>query len=339
MSTPVSSRNLSFDRLRGIGAVMVVLIHAPPLLHSSLPILQDLGWLVRELCQLAVPCFFLLSGLMMGRKWRDGREGWNELSRTLGRLGTLYIPWFLLFLILDGIRHNPHSLLVVLRRFAGFSIAEIPTTGYHLWFLPALAMALALCWSSLKFTGSIAAALVAGYGMFGIMYVREILMLPSPWGMVATEGINLSLACVATGVFLGSHDVLPSPRGRWVAAGVSLLVLEGWALRTVSPGKEPAHIFQILRIIAPVLILLYANSRDFSLPGLPGKLLDLLGRHALGIYVSHLAFLELIPFDRLITNGFLRDNLVRWPTAIACGILLSVVLGRARPTFLRQLVS
>ena len=71
-------RNAAFDRFRGIGAICVVLIHAPPLYHSRLAPLQVAGWAMLVVCQTAVPFFFLLSGWMAGDKWARGRRSGTD---------------------------------------------------------------------------------------------------------------------------------------------------------------------------------------------------------------------------------------------------------------------
>ena len=338
--SPASGRNPAFDRLRGIGAVMVVFIHAPPLLHSNVPVLQDAGWLIRELCQLAVPYFFLLSGWMMGRKWVSGRTGWDELGRSLGRLASLYLPWFLLFLAFDAIFGLPHSPLLVLRRFAGFSVTGPKTTGYHLWFLPSLALAQVLVWAGRKSTGSSIPALVVGAALFACFYVREILGLDAPFGMVATEGLNLSLVLVALGSWLGSRPSILTPGPWMVVVSVALLLAEGIVLQRLAPGKEPVHTFQVLRIVSGAILLLWAARSPGGMGmGMIGRFLDFLGRYSTAIYVSHLAFLVLIPFDRWVPNGFVRDNLVRWPVALVGACALSFLLGRSRWPAIRRLVA
>ena len=62
------TREKNLDILRGIGAVAVVLIHAPPLYHSSVPLLKAMGWCILLVCQLAVPLFFMISGYLEGRR-------------------------------------------------------------------------------------------------------------------------------------------------------------------------------------------------------------------------------------------------------------------------------
>jgi peptidoglycan/LPS O-acetylase OafA/YrhL len=335
-------RNTAFDRFRGIGAVCVVLLHAPPFYHSNMAPLRAFGWGLRDLCQCAVPFFFLLSGWLMGTKWVRGREGWDEFARSAGRLLRLYIPWFLFFLALDVAAGLPHDWGHVARRFVGFSDSAAQTRGYHLWFLPSLVLAELVCWGLLRLTRSIVPALGLGLALYVILAWRDLHGLELPWGLAPHEGIDLSLPCVALGIWLGiefSGWPVVVHRGM-LAAAFGLLLLEGAALDRFGGSTFSIHPFQAMRIALPALLLLWLARHPLALgAGAWGRVLDFLGRHSTGIYVIHLAFLALIPFDRLVSNGFVRDNLVRWPVAIVGSVAVSVLLGRAPWAGVRKLVS
>ena len=334
-------RNGAMDRFRGIGAVCVVLLHAPPFYHSNLTPLRAFGWGLRDLCQCAVPFFFLLSGWLMGDKWARGRVGWDEFARSAGRLLRLYIPWFLFFLALDIAAGLPHGWTDVARRFVGFSDSGLETRGYHLWFLPSLVLAEFACWGLLRLTRSIVPALGLGLALYAVLAWRDIHGLELPWGLAPHEGIDLSLPCVALGIWLGIRFSRPPaiPGGLLVAA-FGLLLLEGLALDRMGGTTFSIRPFQALRIFLPALLLLRLAQKPQALgAGTLGRLLNQLGRHSTGIYVAHLAFLVLIPFERLVSNGFLRYDLVRWPVAIAGSVAVSSLLGRAPWASVRKLVS
>lgn len=330
------SRNAAFDRFRGIGALCVVLLHAPPLYHSGVEPLRALGWLLRAACQCAVPFFFLLSGWMLATRWASGRTSPRDLLEGLGRLAKLYVPWFALYLALDLAAGLPSGWIEVARRFAGFSEAALDTRGYHLWFLPSLMMAQVATWASLRWTGSVLPALAVGAALYAGAGILEILGLPFPLGLAPHEGLNISLVCVAAGAAL-VRSRLPSA-GTWgMAAWIALPVLwlETFALGAFAGDPWAIAAFPILRILLPALLVLALHrSPDLLGRGLAGRFLDLAARNATLIYVAHLAILVLVPFDALVPNGFLRDNLVRWSVAFLLPILLGEILRRSRNPFL-----
>jgi|GEM_PF-2203821 len=335
-------RNGAFDRFRGIGAICVVLIHAPPFYHSNLAPLRTAGWAMLVVCQTAVPFFFLLSGWMMGDKWARGRRGWEELEKTAFRLFALYAPWFAFFLGLDAIAGLPHGWIAVARRFAGFSDSHLETRGYHLWFLPSLILAQILCWSVLRKRDSILPALAAGAVLYGFCAWLDIRGMDLPWGLNPSEGIDLSLLCVAIGIGLGQSSVkrpLDLPTGILLAS-IPLLFAEAFALDRISGRNLSIPSFQFDRVAFPSLLLAWLAPRPAFLGGgWIGRCLDFLGRHSTGIYLAHLAFLTLLPFKEWVPNGFLRDNFIRWPVAVAGSIAISLLLKKCPWAPVRRLVA
>jgi surface polysaccharide O-acyltransferase-like enzyme len=335
-------RNGAFDRFRGIGAVCVVLIHAPPFYHSGIPTLQRTGWAMLVLCQTAVPFFFLLSGWMMGDKWARGRRTWGELSKSVSRLFLLYVPWFAFFLGLDAVAGLPHGWIAVARRFAGFADSRLDTRGYHLWFLPSLILAQIVCWSVLRYRRSIWPALAAGAFLYGLCAWMDVRSLALPWGLGLSEGIDLSLLCVSLGIWMGSRAAkTPAALPTVVLlAAVPLLFLEALGLDRISGRGMSIPSFQIDRALLPALLLAWLATRPAAFgAGWIGRGLDFLGKHSTGIYLAHLAFLTLLPFQRWVPDGFVRDNLVRWPVALAGSIALSMLLKRCPWEPVRRLVA
>jgi peptidoglycan/LPS O-acetylase OafA/YrhL len=334
----MKSRNQAFDRLRGLGAVGVVLIHAPPFLHSSLPLVHDGGWGLRVLCQAAVPYFFLLSGWMLVAKAESTTDPRGEAERIARRIAVLYLPWFVVFLGLDIWRGAPHDLGSVVRRLFGFSDGRLDIQGYHLWFLPSLLWAQLLTFWSIRATRSPIPALVAGGALWVAMAALEIAGVALPWGLVSTEGIGVSLGCVALGACLGRWG--KGNPSAWVVGGLFAALLVEQALLDRGIGETPIRTFLFTRVLAPAALLVWISRRPgFLEGGTIGRVLDSLGRRSTGIYVSHVLFLALIPFDRLVTSGFVRDNFVRWSVVLLCAWIFTVLVDRCSRRSVRALVS
>ncbi|HNY32493.1 MAG TPA: acyltransferase [Fibrobacteria bacterium] len=325
------SRNRAFDQLRGIGAVCVILLHAPPLFHSNVPILRMTGWLVREYSQVAVPFFFLLSGWLLGRKWTSGRHGWEEIGRSSRRLGAMYAVWFLVYLGIDASTGLPTDAVTVSRRFLGLTDSRLTTTGYHLWFLPCLMAAQAVCWASLKSWRSCFPAFVAGAFLYLAMDWMELSGMALPWGLSFHEGLNLSLPCTALGAVLASRWSHERPSGarNWLLLSALLAVpLEAAAIDLASGTSTSIHPFQVSRLALGAALLVWASTSE-GLAGRAGRWLDSLGGLSLGIYVVHVAVLTLVPFEILVASGFVRENLVRWTSTLAVSSLVAALAVRA----------
>lgn len=336
------SRNGAFDRFRGIGAFCIVLIHAPPLYHSETEWIRIAGWILRAICQSAVPFFFLLSGWMMAARWTAGRRSWRDLLAGLGRLMILYCPWFALHLALDFAMGLPVSPDVVARRFAGFTDSTLGTTGYHLWFLPALALAQVATWASLTWTGSVRPALFSGAAIYLAMGVLDAAGGALPWGLAPHEGLGLSLAGVSTGAWLavsGIPDRLGG-KGRVVVLGLAALLVESFLWDALLGGDWSIYSFPILRLVFPALLVAYLSRHpDLAAGGSWGRLLDVVARNASVIYVAHVAVLTLVPLWTLVPDAAIRDHLVRWIVAFLVPIALGEVVRRAPWKLLRAMVS
>lgn len=334
----MSARNGAFDRFRGIGAVGVVLIHATPFWHSGIPALHASGWVLRILCQAAVPYFFLLSGWMLQAR-RGGEERASRVVANMTRrILVLYIPWFALFLLVDVWRGSPHDPLSVARRFLGFSDGRLDIQGYHLWFLPSLLWAQILVYGSLRFTRGAWPALLAGGLLWAGLTGLEATGTAFPWGLVPTEGIGVSLLAAALGAALARWS--PPVSGWLVLACAPLLLAEQALYDGAIAGGGPARTFLVSRLLAPAALLLWLAGRpDFLGRGWRGRILDSLGRNSTGIYVSHVLFLALLPLERWIPSGFVRENFVRWPVVLGCAWGLSVLFGRSRFPWVRRLVA
>jgi len=338
-SPSADSREGNLDLLKGLGAVAVVLLHAPPLYHSSLPFLRATGWALREICQIAVPLFFLVSGYLAGRR----NPGLPGGARTLRRIASLYIPWFLLYLSIDLLQEGRDvAFQTVLRRFLGLGVDGASTSGYHLWFLPAMFWGMLVVRLSCRWFGSALPSLALGAGLYALVGWSTFPDAPLPWDLAPHEGINLSL------LFLSLGHV----HGRRVASGggslpfgpvlpllsIAWLLAEGYALGRIGGTPLLVPAFQSGRILLPCFLLVFATSSGtWARTGIAGRALDGLAAASTGIYVLHLAILETVPWETLVPNGFLRDNLCRWTAAVAVPVFVTKLALRKGPRFLRIL--
>lgn len=321
-------RNPSIDRLRGVGALCVVLIHATPLIHSSRPAVALLGWALLILCQAAVPYFFLVSGYHLARKWSRGTDAAPPL-RSTARILLLYVPWFLLYLGIDIGLGRPVDPVATLRRFLSFSDGRLPISGFHLWFLPSLVYGQWALWLSFRFLRGPMPALLAGIALYLSLGACDLVGIRLPFGLVAHEFLGMSLLPTALGAWFAVHGSRWSIRPSFVAAIAAAQLLEAGAWRLAG---VPVPAFQILRQILPLALLAAAVGGTIGFGRTLDRILDALGKESTGIYVLHLAFLVAIPWSVLVPSGFVRDNFVVWPCALALAWATSRLLRTSKAT-------
>ncbi len=89
------------DILRGIAIIAVVLIHVlnTPIRNLSLSIPNNFFYYWQSLLNFAVPCFFLISAIMVTYSAGMGKINWRVFYRKkLLKIGLPYLIWSLLYL-------------------------------------------------------------------------------------------------------------------------------------------------------------------------------------------------------------------------------------------------
>lgn len=173
----------ALDIAKFISAFLVICIHCGPLLDVS-----ETGnfVLVQIIARLAVPFFFVTSGFLFFRKIDLKRE-WNDyenktkLKHYVVRLCKIYLIWTILYLPFNYllVADNGISTMEILRYLRDFFFTG---SYYHLWFLPALILAVYIVYLLLFFLGlqkTVWIGIVLYLlGMAGNVYGDFILQLP-----------------------------------------------------------------------------------------------------------------------------------------------------------------
>ncbi|MGL4504279.1 MAG: acyltransferase family protein, partial [Aeromonas sobria] len=201
---------------RVLAILAVMTIHVSPFANPFNPALwggESWLWLsgtINQLCRFAVPLFFLCAGYFL--QPRLSREAPLTVAwRYCRPLLLLWLVWSLVYLLvpfnpLDAVQQG---YLASLRGQWQFQLAA-PLNGWlvggmiHLWFLPALIMAvtlLALCYR----LGRPALALWLGLGLYllallGGSYAKPL--LGAEWLLLTRNGPFFSLLFVALGALL-----------------------------------------------------------------------------------------------------------------------------------------
>lgn len=177
--------------------------------------------------QCSIPVFFIMSGYML--RWREG-DAWAVTRWSVQKLIPVFLLWAIIYATgawIAGIRPT-YDLVGVL----SFS-AVTP----HLWFLPALAIALSVTSASLRILGMRLAMLIA-------------------------------LALAAIGLLNGTYQLILGFESNPLRANVltaPLLVLMGVGLRELNPPKWP--LLFGLAIVAAYFLQLADDRYLASMPG------------------------------------------------------------------------
>lgn len=251
----MSRRNIpALDWFRLLAAVLVVAIHTGPL--ASFSPAADL-WLTRILARVAVPYFAMLSGYFLAR------SHWQGTGRLWRHTLLLYATSVLLYLPLNIYAGNPVTWRDLL----------LNGTFYHLWYLPALLMALPLARLLARGgrAGLAAAAVLYLLGLGGDSYDGLAGHLP---GLGAVYEVVFSFwDYTRNGLFFlplflllgAAFTARPAPGTRKSAcltmAGLGAITVEGFALHAANiPRHDSMYLFLPLTMWGLFGLLLSVNA-------------------------------------------------------------------------------
>lgn len=287
-------RNLRLDCLKIILSILVITVHIQPLFEEN----SLLGWLISNgIARIAVPCFFVISGYFIQPKIED----YKNLRRYILHLLSVYIIWSIIYLPIYYSSIEPRSLITF--AFMGF---------YHLWFLPALIVAIIVLALITKFIKKDIFILFSGIVLFITGYIMEISGLPY---RSFCNGLFFGYPFVAIGYLLYKRNILSRIKYSvlYSTLTISLLTL---LLESYLGYKEYIYhnLFLSLFILSPGLVI-------WGLKGIKrGILNDYIYKLPAGIYYVHILVLTLIiPLSE-------TDNIINLPFIAIVSILLSIFI-------------
>lgn len=233
----MTRRNLpALDWFRLVAAVLVVAIHTGPL--GSFSPAADL-WFTRVLARVAVPYFAMLSGYFLAR------GGWRGTGRLWRHTLLLYLLAVAVYLPLNIYAGNPVTWRDLI--FNG--------TFYHLWYLPALLLALPLARALAK-SGRWGVAAAAGLyliGLGGDSYYGLASRLPGLgvlyevsfcfWDYTRNGLFFLPLFLLLGAVFADRPLPAPRPCARLALLGLLAMTAESFALHGLKLTRHDSMYF------------------------------------------------------------------------------------------------
>ncbi len=274
-------RNTSIDAMRYVFSFAIVLLHClPPAQHPPYP---DWAALVAIACRVSVPFFFITSGYFLRPL---ARLDLSVVFKPLNRLLPIYLFWMLAYFVF---------LQICPIQQWSFSPRDMISGGsaFHLWFLPALGLALVLVSAGTSLTGIRATGtlcvVLAAIGVIFSSY-HNVLHLP---GNPQRGGLFVAPLFVYLGLCakVGNWTL-----GRWAAPAIGLsyiaLILEEWLIYRASHAAVfVSHDFTIATYLVGLTCFLGVRQIPRS------KFVDRLawsGRISLTVYATHVFFLWLL---------------------------------------------
>ncbi|MGW8142085.1 acyltransferase [Sphingomonas zeae] len=246
------------ELMRFLAAISILLIHAPQ------P--DEFAKCADIFARWAVPFFFATSGFLAAG---SNRSLWSELKRVAQRIGVPYIFWLIVYcsFFIDIGDQSPKDWVRILI-FGGPAI--------HLWFLPALAVALI----TYRFLQNRSIAVLATTAL--ILYVIGILL--GPYRIIPTElpfnprnGPFLSVPMVIIGAIYRRGAYIP------LKPALALTFLSFLAYATEIAIFAPLRIDQVMTTIligfAPLCVAVRMNSS--------AAWCAYAGKYTLGFYLLH----------------------------------------------------
>lgn len=297
----------ALDIAKFISAFLVICIHTGPLLD-----INETGnfILVQIIARIAVPLFFIISGFLFFAKLDDKRE-WNDyrniaaLKHYVLRLGKIYLLWSLLYLPFNYllVRGDGFHTMTLIRYLRDFCFTG---SYYHLWFLPALMVAVCAVYFLRRFVSLRTTLVISGIlyliGMMGNVYpqlVEEIPYVQTAYQyyteifVTTRNGIFFGMLFISLGAYFakGRMMVNHGSLAPFIGFVLSLAALFGECFLLKEHGFMHDLASMYLMLIPTVCFLfVWLLSLDMQKRAIY-KVLRIL---SLLIYVSHLMFIVIL---------------------------------------------
>lgn len=319
----------SLDVLKGIALFFVVIVHAKP--YRGMEFFDGLSFVLVNTARFAVPVFFLISGYLLSLKLKNS-SGRKYVSRYLGRLFYMYVGATLVFLALNLILANLSELIspevinevikLDIKGLSGFfSLIYLgDAVSYHLWFLPALMISIAIVYLFSKIDRI--QFLVFGAGLLHVIGILSNAYSIIGFSVPRVDAVFFGLFFTVTGFYLEGSDLKNRITDRsklyLFLMFVLLHLVERALISIYFPAARSFYIIDYSFFTAPmaVVIFLYAISNpDF----LKTSRLKLYGGNSFWGYVLHPVVLAILMGMAMLIGKFsslqLSETLV-WQTAI-----------------------
>lgn len=334
-------RIVSIDFFRFIAVYAVIFIHTKPFMRDLFPdsSYRLVEYLFNQPTRFAVPFFFVVSGYFLAQKY-DGAVSRRAIClQYVKRIFSLFVAWSVLYTVIPSdwatmltVGYPQYTANKVQQLLASPLLLLLEGARVHLWFLSSLISGVVLLTLLIE-TGRtsllvLVSALLFAVGLLAASYSVTPLGLHLPF--YSRNGPFLSTICLALGYLIyqkrGVISLSPGQAFAIAAGGLALQVTESWAFWKWYAIPMISHDYLIGTVVCAAGLLLFA----LAAPNF-GRWANLhsLGRYTLGVYLSHLLFVDilgplmtrfvelhiwqlLLPFLAFLLSYGLTHLLTRW---------------------------
>ncbi|MGM7723256.1 acyltransferase [Metabacillus sp. Hm71] len=299
-------RNYAIDFIKFFAILAVVTIHTVP--KDSI-----FGLFVLDnLSRFAVPFFFSTSGYLFGKKMKRDGKTFRYFKRYVLKILKLYVCWVVFYAMYDILilvlsSHDLQSdVMDYVKNFTLLNVLYYGkgTSGYQLWFLPALIWSITIIYLFFKMKKIniliIVAFVLNIIGLFGQSYA-----IFYEFPLNTRDALFIGIFYTTLGFFFALNlesDVNHLSRKAYlsfVSLFCILQVVEGFILEKVIEAKNGEYFISTIFLTFSLFSYILTNKQLGK-----GRFLTRIGANALGIYAIHVFFIDMI--DK--TLSFLHLN-------------------------------
>lgn len=337
-----TSRVGSIDTVRVIAIFAVILAHTRPFQVASLADPAPVAAVViDQAVRFSMSFFFVVSGFFWSRKVEETGSLAIPTWKMLKRLAFLFLAWSLIFLVPWGdipgaFRFGSLGLVKVaywrlLTALQSPLVTIMEGTRVHLWFLMSLLWCVSISALIVR-VGSIRllillAAVCYVIGLMGKAYQASPIGIHTDFNF--RNGPFFGLAPFVTGMVFQRKGVTPSwfSTGAWIAIGGAMLHLIELVALSHFWGTSAMHMDYVAGTYfygVGVAMMALSGTKWLTAP-----MVAWIGPLVLGIYVSHMIFIDMLrPVDQMLAGSITWDLL--YPPIV---FLLSLGLSRSCARF------
>jgi surface polysaccharide O-acyltransferase-like enzyme len=302
----IENRIQSVDVMRVVAIIAVISIHTVPFADQSHLVGRqwNAATVVNQLARFAVPFFFIVSGYLWAQKFEDERDVYAPTVKMAKRILTLLVAWSLIYLLPTNLVSSFELGRFGLLKQSYWKVVTMVTrpfdtvmqgTQIHLWFLPGLLCGLVITAFLIRHRQQrlLVVLAIALYlvGLAGKAYGDTPLGFHSAFNF--RNGPFFSMIFFVTGYFLAQRQAKPVwlPIGILIAVfGILLHFTELFILHSnwgISMSQD--YVLGTYFYGLGMAMIALSGSRYLSL-----ERAALIGPLVLGIYASHMVFLDLL---------------------------------------------